>query len=158
MAIPIVVAGDLLDQDVAVIVNSWNRNIIPWWLLVPQGVSGAIKRRGGYRPFRELAKHGSIPLGGAVLTSAGKLPFQGIIHVAAISMWWISSESLSPWLRSQRHADCHGQKFPSVAFPAWWGREREGHRPSVFCSGCLTRLKSIEFPGEIRIVRYAPSK
>ncbi|TWT38617.1 macro domain-containing protein [Blastopirellula retiformator] len=36
------VTGDLLDQPVEVIVNAWNRNIIPWWLLVPQGVSGAI--------------------------------------------------------------------------------------------------------------------
>ena len=35
-----VVEGDLLDQDVDVIVNAWNRNIIPWWLLLPQGVSG----------------------------------------------------------------------------------------------------------------------
>jgi O-acetyl-ADP-ribose deacetylase len=34
------VQGDLLDQDVDVIVNAWNRNIIPWWLLLPQGVSG----------------------------------------------------------------------------------------------------------------------
>lgn len=25
-----VVEGDLLDQDVDVIVNAWNRNIIPW--------------------------------------------------------------------------------------------------------------------------------
>ena len=41
-----IVNGDLLDQDVEVIVNSWNRNIIPWWLLIPQGVSGAIKRKG----------------------------------------------------------------------------------------------------------------
>ena len=28
------VHGDLLDQDVDVIVNAWNRNIIPWWLLL----------------------------------------------------------------------------------------------------------------------------
>lgn len=41
-------SGDLLDQDVEVIVNAWNRNIIPWWLLIPQGVSGAIKKRAGY--------------------------------------------------------------------------------------------------------------
>jgi O-acetyl-ADP-ribose deacetylase (regulator of RNase III) len=39
--------GDLLDEDVDVIVNAWNRNIIPWWLLLPQGISGAIKKRGG---------------------------------------------------------------------------------------------------------------
>src|SRR5258708_6276170 len=49
--------GDLLDQPVEAIVNAWNRNIIPWWLLLPQGVSGAIKRRGGIMPFREVARH-----------------------------------------------------------------------------------------------------
>ena len=67
-----IVDGDLLDQDVAVIVNALNRNIIPWWLLLPQGVSGAIKKRAGHAPFRELAKKGSIPLGGAVQTSDGR--------------------------------------------------------------------------------------
>ncbi|MHC4743485.1 MAG: macro domain-containing protein, partial [Planctomycetota bacterium] len=67
------VVGDLLDQDVDVIVNAWNRNIIPWWLLFPQGVSGAIKRRGGIRPFRELSKAGPLQLGGAFLTGAGRL-------------------------------------------------------------------------------------
>ena len=72
-----VIQGDLLDQDVDVIVNAWNRNIIPWWLLLPQGVSGAIKKRGGTGPFKELRKHGPIPLGGAVLTSAGTAAFQG---------------------------------------------------------------------------------
>ena len=80
--------GDLLDQDVEVIVNAWNRNIIPWWLLLPQGVSGAIKKRGGTGPFKELRKHEPISLGGAVLTSAGRLPFKGVIHVAGINMLW----------------------------------------------------------------------
>ena len=84
--------GDLLDQDVEVIVNAWNRNIIPWWLLLPQGVSGAIKRQAGYGPFRELARHGPIPLGGAVKTGAGRLSFRAIIHVAGINMFWRSSE------------------------------------------------------------------
>ena len=45
--------GDLLEQDVDVIVNVWHRTIIPWWLLLPRGVSGAIKKRGGLnRSFR----------------------------------------------------------------------------------------------------------
>ena len=59
---PAVVAGDLLDQQVEVIVKAWNRNIIPWWLLLPQGVSGAIKRKGGFAPFKELGRHGPIPI------------------------------------------------------------------------------------------------
>jgi len=89
---PRIVEGDLLDQQTEGIVNAWNRNIIPWWLLLPQGVSGAIKKRGGYAPFREVGRFGPIPLGGAVHTSAGRLPFKAIIHVAGINMLWRASE------------------------------------------------------------------
>jgi O-acetyl-ADP-ribose deacetylase (regulator of RNase III) len=111
------VVGDLLEQDVDVIVNAWNRNIIPWWLLLPQGVSGAIKRHGGTGPFKELAKHGSIPLGGAVLTSAGRLPFKGIIHVAGINMLWRASErSIRDSVRNAM-ALAHKKGFQSIAFP-----------------------------------------
>ncbi|WP_338461914.1 macro domain-containing protein [Synechococcus elongatus IITB7] len=85
------VFGDLLEQDVEVIVNAWNRNLFPWWLLLPQGVSGAIKRRGGLAPFRELRKYGPLPLGAAVLTSAGRLPYRAIIHVAGINLCWRST-------------------------------------------------------------------
>ena len=66
-----IVTGNILDQPTEVIVNSWNRNVIPWWLLLPQGVSGAIKKAGGTAPFKEVAKQGTIPLGEARLTSAG---------------------------------------------------------------------------------------
>ena len=56
--IPRIVEGDLVEQTTEAIVNAWNRNIIPWWLLLPQGVSGAIKRRAGLEPFRELGRMG----------------------------------------------------------------------------------------------------
>ena len=112
-----VVQGDLLDQPVEVIVNAWNRNIIPWWLLLPQGVSGAIKKRGGLQPFREVGGHGPIPIGGAVLTSAGKLPFRGIIHVAGINMLWQASEySIRQSIRNAMSI-VNEQGFTSVAFP-----------------------------------------
>jgi uncharacterized protein YwqG/O-acetyl-ADP-ribose deacetylase (regulator of RNase III) len=112
-----IIHGDLLDQNVDVIVNAWNRNIIPWWLLLPQGVSGAIKRRGGIGPFKELAKHGSIPLGGAVLTSAGRLPFKAIIHVAGINMLWRASEwSIRQSVRNVM-ALANEKGFQSIAFP-----------------------------------------
>src|SRR5439155_6223234 len=87
-----IVEGDLLDQPTEAIVNAWNRNVIPWWLLLPQGVSGAIKRRAGYGPFKELARMGSIPLGGAVVTGPGNLPYKAIIHVAGINLLWRASE------------------------------------------------------------------
>jgi O-acetyl-ADP-ribose deacetylase (regulator of RNase III) len=112
-----VVEGDLLDQAVEVIVNAWNRNLIPWWLLLPQGVSGAIKRRGGTGPFRELRRHGVIPLGGAVLTSAGRLPFKAIIHVAGINLLWRASErSIRDSVRNAV-ALAHEKGFRSIGFP-----------------------------------------
>jgi O-acetyl-ADP-ribose deacetylase (regulator of RNase III) len=112
-----VVEGDLLDQEVDVIANSWNRNIIPWWLLLSQGVSGATKKRGGTGPFKELSKHGSIPLGGAVLTSAGRLPFKGIIHVAGINMLWrVSERSIRGSVRNAM-AVAEDNGFQSIAFP-----------------------------------------
>jgi O-acetyl-ADP-ribose deacetylase (regulator of RNase III) len=102
-----------------VIVNAWNRNVIPWWLLLPQGVSGAIKRRGGYKPFRELTKYGAIPLGGAVHTSAGKLPFRGIIHVAGINLCWFATEksvrlSVRSALQLAAEKDYHSIAFPLI--------------------------------------------
>lgn len=112
-----VVEGDLLDQPVEAIVNAWNRNIIPWWLLLPQGVSGAIKRRGGVGPFREVAKAGPMPLGSAVVTSAGRLPFKAIIHVAGINMLWRASERSIQDSARNALARAREQGFRSVAFP-----------------------------------------
>ncbi len=151
------VEGDLLDQPVEVIVNAWNRNVIPWWLLLPQGVSGAIKRRAGLAPFRELGRRGPIPLGGAVLTSAGKLPFRGIIHVAGINLLWRSSQR-SVRLSTQsamRLAIEHG--FASIAFPLI-GAGSGGGRPDQIESWLREELERFEFPGEIRIVRYRPAR
>ncbi len=124
-----VVEGDLLAQDVEIIVNAWNRNVFPWWLLLPQGVSGAIKRKAGLKPFRELGKMGLIPLGGAVFTSAGKLPYRGIIHVAGINLLWTASEwSIRESVRNAL-AIVRERGFRSVAFPligAGSGRFCEG--------------------------------
>lgn len=113
------VDGDLLDQPVEAIVNAWNRNIIPWWLLIPQGVSRAIKKRAGLAPFREVFRHGPIPLGQAVATSAGRLPFKLIIHVAGINLLWRASEqsirdSVSNALRIARDRGVRSLALPLI--------------------------------------------
>lgn len=148
-----VVDGDLLDQNVEVIVNAWNRNIIPWWLLLPQGVSGAIKKRGGHAPFRELGKAGPIPLGGAVLTGAGKLPFPAIIHVAGISMWWRASErSIRDSVRNALAlATEHG--FKSIAFPLIGAGTGGGSEDEVLAM-MKSELSERTFDGHVRIVRF----
>ncbi len=111
------VFGDLLQQDVDVIVNPWNRNIIPWWLLLPQGVSGAIKKHGGYTPFIEVSKYGPIPLGEARLTSAGKLKFKAIIHVAGINMFWCATEKSIGNSVASAIKLAENNQFKSIAFP-----------------------------------------
>jgi len=153
----ITVDGDLLRQDVDAIVNAWNRNIIPWWLLLPQGVSGAIKRRAGIGVFRELEKAGPMPLGAAYLTSAGRLPFRGIIHVAGINMLWRASEesirlSVVNAVRIARESG-----FRSLAFPLIGAGSGgfSSERAEVIIRSVLDALP----PDEMKciIVRYLPS-
>ncbi len=147
------VEGDLLDQPVDVIVNAWNRNIIPWWLLLPQGVSGAIKRRGGTGPFRELRRHGPIPLGGAVLTSAGRLPFKAIIHVAGISLLWRASErSIRDSVRNAIRL-AQDQGFKSIAFPLI-GAGSGGFSPERARAVMLDELQKGDAPLHVALVRF----
>ena len=87
-----IINGDLLDLDVEVIVNPWNRNLIPFYYLVCQGVSKAIKKRVGIEPFKEVQKHGIVPLGTALITNSGNSKFKNIIHVAGINLLYQSSE------------------------------------------------------------------
>jgi len=145
--------GDLLDQDVEVIVNAWNRNIIPWWLLLPQGVSGAIKRRAGYAPFRELGRRGSIPLGGAVETGPGRLPFRAIIHVAGISMWWRSSEGAIRGCVRSALGIARDRGYRSVAFPVI-GAGTGGFSPERALDIMKEEAQKIAYEGEVRIVRF----
>jgi len=151
---PTIIQGDLLDQEVEVIVNAWNRNLIPWWLLLPQGVSGAIKKRGGCGPFREVARHGAIPLGGAVLTGAGRLPFKGIIHVVGINLLWRASErSIRSSVRNAMGI-VEQEGFASVAFPII-GAGSGSFKKDKALALMLDEFESITSEAEVRVVEYA---
>lgn len=148
-----IVYGDITDQNVEVIVNAWNRNIIPWWLLIPQGVSKAIKRKGGYDPFKEVAKYGSIPLGEARLTSSGKLPYKAIIHVAGINMFWFGTKlSITKSVHSAMKI-VNEKGFSSVAFPLIGaGSGNRGEEWSL--SLMMKAFENIESDARVIIVRY----
>lgn len=152
-----IVEGDLLDQKVEVIVNAWNRNIIPWWLLLPQGVSGAIKRRGGTAPFKEVRRYGAIPLGGAVLTSAGRLPFKGIIHVAGINMLWRASErSIRDSVRNAVLV-AYENGFGSIAFPLI-GAGSGGFNQEQTKTLMVKELGKLNVPMTVKIVVFRGAK
>ncbi len=148
-----IINGDLLDQEVDVIVNAWNRNIIPWWLLIPQGVSGAIKRRAGTAPFRELARSGPLPLGHAVLTGAGRLPHRGIIHVAAINLLWRASAASIRDSVSNAIDIARTQQFESIAFPII-GSGSGGICQERAVELMRQELEELDYEGRVVIVRH----
>ena len=58
-----IVDGDLLDQDVEVIVNAWNRNIIPWWLLLPKRLrAAALQFKAPFAPQPADETPGDLPV------------------------------------------------------------------------------------------------
>lgn len=149
-----IVEGDLLSQSVDVIVNSWNRNVIPWWLLLPQGVSGAIKKHGGNELFKEVSKWGPIPLGGAVMTNAGRLPFSFIIHVAGINMYWLATEYSVRTSVINAMKIVNQKNISSVAFPLIGsGSGSRGKEWSL--SIMQETFKDINSEAEITIVKYS---
>jgi O-acetyl-ADP-ribose deacetylase (regulator of RNase III) len=73
------VRGNLLDEPVDAIVNAANGH-----LAHGGGVAGIIARAAGPALQKEsellIQKHGAFATGSAVVTTAGKLPFKGVIH------------------------------------------------------------------------------
>jgi O-acetyl-ADP-ribose deacetylase (regulator of RNase III) len=149
------VEGDLLDQQVDAIVNAWNRNTIPWWLLLPQGVSGAIKRR-GTAPFRELRKYGRMALGEAVWTGAGALPFKGIVHVAGINDFWRGSERTTRLCVRNVLAVVWEKGLESIAFPLI-GTGSGGLSAAVAEKAMLEEFEVHGMSLRIVLVKYRPS-
>lgn len=73
--------GDLTEMDVDAIVNAANND-----LQLGGGVAGAIRRKGGTEIQRECDAIGSIPVGGAAITSGGQLKARHVIHAASMQL------------------------------------------------------------------------
>ena len=80
-----VVVNDLLREPVDCIVNAANG-----MLAHGGGVAAAIARAAGTELVKEgnalIREQGPVPTGGAVVTTAGKLPFKGVIHAVGPRM------------------------------------------------------------------------
>lgn len=105
--------------------------------------------------FKELAKTGPLPLGQARVTGAGRLGFRGIIHVAGISMWWVSNE---PSIRaSTRHAIAVADDvgFKSIAFPVIGGGTG-GTAVETALGWMVDELAGLKSSMVVTIVRFEP--
>ncbi len=76
-----VVHADITQLAVDAIVNAANSEL---WM--GGGVAGAIKRAGGTVIEQEAMAKGPIPVGEAVVTSAGRLPCRHVIHAATMGV------------------------------------------------------------------------
>jgi len=105
--------GDLTAAAVDAIVNAANTELV-----LGSGVAGAIRQRGGPQIQEACAAHGPVPLGGAALTGAGKLPAKFVIHAAAMEPGGqVSEESLRAATRASLEL-ARREKLRSLAFPA----------------------------------------
>ena len=77
----LIIAGDLVEQDVDAIVNAANND-----LLLGGGVAGAIRKRGGPAIQRACDAHGPIEVGQAAITGGGELPARHVIHAASMQL------------------------------------------------------------------------
>ncbi len=109
----ILTQGDLTEADADAIVNAANND-----LQLGGGVAGAIRRKGGGAIQRECDQIGSIPVGGAAITSGGKLKARHVIHAASMQLGGRTTAFAlrSSTAHSLRIAAERGLK--TIAFPA----------------------------------------
>lgn len=105
--------GDLTEMECDAIVNAANND-----LLLGGGVAGAIRRKGGERIQEECNAIGSIPVGGAAITSGGNLKARWVIHAASMQLGGATTA------KALRLATAHSLRIAgerglrSIAFPA----------------------------------------
>lgn len=147
-----IIQGNITDQETTAIVNAANTDLI-----LGAGVAGTIHRKGGNTIQEECGQIGSVPLGEAAVTSAGKLKSSYVIHAASMSFSETTTEeSLRDSVKNSLLRACEKQ-MKSVAFPAI-GTGVAGF-PMDRCAQIMLResvsfLKSHEFPQEIRFVLF----
>ncbi|MEW5978279.1 MAG: macro domain-containing protein [Acidobacteriota bacterium] len=109
----LLVQGDITDLDTDAIVNAANKDLV-----LGAGVAGAIRRKGGPAIQEECDRIGGTVVGGAVLTTGGRLKARHVIHAVGPRMGEGDEDRKlrDATLNSFRLADEKG--LSSIAFPA----------------------------------------
>jgi O-acetyl-ADP-ribose deacetylase (regulator of RNase III) len=111
------VQADLLAEPVDAIVNAANGQ-----LAHGGGVAGVIARAAGPALQREsellIQRHGPLATGSAVVTTAGKLPFKGVIHAVGPRQGEGDEEAKLVRALASAFACAKERGWNSVSFPA----------------------------------------
>lgn len=105
--------GDLTESDADAIVNAANND-----LQLGGGVAGAIRRKGGDAIQRECDEIGSIPIGGAAITTGGKLRAKYVIHAASMQLGGATSAHALRSSTAHSLKIAEERRLRSIAFPA----------------------------------------
>jgi O-acetyl-ADP-ribose deacetylase (regulator of RNase III) len=108
-----ILQGDLTEMDTDAIVNAANND-----LKLGGGGAGAIRRKGGPLIQRQCNTIGTIPVGGAAITTGGDLKARHVIHAASMQL---GGETTALALRSSTaHAlrIATQNNLKTIAFPA----------------------------------------
>jgi O-acetyl-ADP-ribose deacetylase (regulator of RNase III) len=107
------VQGDITDLDADAIVNAANAA-----LQLGGGVAGAIRRKGGAKIQEECNRIGGTHVGGAVITTGGKLKAKNVIHAVGPrhgeehADGKLKDATLNSLILAEKH------NLESIAFPA----------------------------------------
>ena len=108
-----ILQGDLTEMGVDAIVNAANND-----LQLGGGVAGAIRRKGGSAIQAECDEIGTIPVGGAAITTGGDLKARYVIHAASMQLGG-RTEALALRSSTAHALRIAAQKgLRTIAFPA----------------------------------------
>lgn len=110
------IQGDIFEYESECMVNAWNRNFIPWFLLLSHGISGQLKKKAGYKPFNELLNKGILKSGDAVITDGGRLN-KRIIHVAGLTWYWTTNLNIVETCTRNALILAKKEGIKSISFP-----------------------------------------
>jgi O-acetyl-ADP-ribose deacetylase (regulator of RNase III) len=105
--------GDITEKWADAIVNPANTDLI-----LDAGIAGAILRKGGARVQEDCERIGPIPLGEAVVTTAGNLKAFYVIHAAVVAP---GGQATADSIRHATHnvlLRTEGKAFKTLVFPA----------------------------------------
>jgi len=141
--------GDITELDVDAIVNAANND-----LQLGGGLAGAIRRKGGPRIQVECDEIGTIPVGGAAITSGGNLKARHVIHAASMQLGGATTAHAlrSSTAHALRIAEQNSLK--SIALPAIGAGI--GGFPMQECAEIMLRetVKHFEHPTTIEKVYF----